>query len=294
MDSEKCRALITAIDEGSMAAAGAKLGYTPSGIARMVNSLEAEVGLPLLARTPRGVAPTADGTALLPAIRDVAQAAERVAQGAAAAQGLTVGELRVASYSSIAATWLPRALAQFTSLYPRIRVTTLEAGNEQLIEWVEQRKVDCALLAKRPFRGDWIDLAEDRLLAWLPESHPCAHDEAFPIGELQGAPFVDVSPNQDTDISQLLAAERMTPDIRCTTTSSYTAYCLVEAGLGISINNELMSKSWTGRVVTLPLSPSRSVRLGIAMPSLERASLACRKFIEIMQGCVKEEQGATR
>ncbi len=289
MDSEKCRALIAAIDEGSMAAAGARLGYTPSGVARMVNSLEAEVGVPLLARTPRGVTPTSDGAALLPAIRDVAQAAERVAQSAAAARGLELGELRVASYSSIAATWLPRALSRFNKSYPHIRVITQEAGNEQLIEWVEQRKVDCALLAKRPFRGDWIDLAEDRLLAWLPKSHPLARADAFPIEQLEGTPFVDVSPHQDTDIAQLLATERVTPDIRCSTTSSYTAYRLVEAGLGISINNELMSKGWTGGVATLPLDPPRSVRLGIAVPSLERASLACQKFIEIMKECARSK-----
>ena len=58
MDSEKCRALVTAVELGSMSAAAQQLGYTASGITRMINALEAELGITLIARTSRGVALT--------------------------------------------------------------------------------------------------------------------------------------------------------------------------------------------------------------------------------------------
>ena len=44
MDIEKCRALLCIIQKGSLTAAGQALGYTPSGISRMVASLEDECG----------------------------------------------------------------------------------------------------------------------------------------------------------------------------------------------------------------------------------------------------------
>ena len=290
MDSEKCRAVITTIDCGSMSAAAARLGYTASGISRMIDALESELGIKLVARGPRGVSPTSDGAALEPFLRDVVQASERLNQQAAAARGLLEGELSIASYSSTAATWLPRILSEFQKEYPSVRVRTMEAGNDKLVSWVEQRAIDCAIFAKRPFRGDWIELREDPLVVWLPASHPRANDSAFPLQELDGAPFIETSPHQNTDITQLITAEGLHPDVRCTTTSSYTSYCLVEAGLGISINNKLMAQRWSGKVVELPFSPSRSVSLGIAVASLAHASLAAREFITCAQRIVKEEQ----
>jgi len=47
VDTEKCTVLLTAIDQGSLSGAAEVLGYTPSGVSRLVASLEADLGLPL-------------------------------------------------------------------------------------------------------------------------------------------------------------------------------------------------------------------------------------------------------
>ena len=54
MDVTKCEAFLAAIDHGSLTAAGVFLGYTQSGITRMINALEEEVGFPLFIRTKKG------------------------------------------------------------------------------------------------------------------------------------------------------------------------------------------------------------------------------------------------
>ena len=58
MESEKCRVLLCAIDKGSITAAAEAMGYTISGVSRMIAALEAEVGFPLLRRSREGVTPT--------------------------------------------------------------------------------------------------------------------------------------------------------------------------------------------------------------------------------------------
>lgn len=287
MDTEKCVALLMAVECGSMSTAAARLGYTPSGILRMIDSLEAELGMRLVERTTRGVSATTEGRQVIPLLQDVVRAADRARQRASEVEGLLSGEIDIASYSSVAATWLPPILKAFESEYPGVRVRTREAGNEQIVEWVERRAIDCAIFARRKFRGDWIDLRKDRLMVWLPADHPRAGDEAFPLAELEGAPFVETSPNQDTDIARLLATEHLVPDVRYTTTSSYTTYCMVEAGLGISVNNELMMPRWQGNVAILPLDPPRSISLGIAVPSLSSVSPATARFIECARRCVR-------
>ena len=52
MELERYRALLTAIEKGSLSAAGEAMGYTPSGISRMMAALETEHGFPLLVRHP--------------------------------------------------------------------------------------------------------------------------------------------------------------------------------------------------------------------------------------------------
>ena len=58
MDTERVRALLCAIEEGSLPPVSEKLGYTASGISRMMAALEEETGFPLLIRSRTGVIPT--------------------------------------------------------------------------------------------------------------------------------------------------------------------------------------------------------------------------------------------
>ena len=58
MDTEKCRALFEILKYGSFSAAEQQMGYTPSGLSRMMASLEDDAGFPLLQRNRDGVKPT--------------------------------------------------------------------------------------------------------------------------------------------------------------------------------------------------------------------------------------------
>ena len=71
MESEKCRVLLCAIDKGSITAAAEAMGYTISGVSRMMAALEAEVGFPLLRRSREGVTPTNECCRLLPSFREM-------------------------------------------------------------------------------------------------------------------------------------------------------------------------------------------------------------------------------
>ena len=91
MELEKYRALVCAIESGSLTAAAEKLQYTPSGISRVVSALEAECGFPLLLREHGGVRPTAACQRLLPGIYALLHSGEACAQLAAQIRGLDVG-----------------------------------------------------------------------------------------------------------------------------------------------------------------------------------------------------------
>lgn len=50
MDTDKYKALLSAIETGSLSTAAAELNYTPSGVSRAVASLEESLGFSLLVR----------------------------------------------------------------------------------------------------------------------------------------------------------------------------------------------------------------------------------------------------
>lgn len=85
MELDRYRALVCAIETGSLSAAAEALQYTPSGVSRMVAALEEETGVPLLLREHSGVRPTKECEKLLLAIRDLLHAGESCAPALRAA-----------------------------------------------------------------------------------------------------------------------------------------------------------------------------------------------------------------
>ena len=95
---------------------------------------------------------------------------------------------------------------------------------------------------------------------------------------LNGAPFI-ILPYPTIRISTASCSQSVQPDVRFTTTDPYTAYCMVEEGLGISVNNRLTTEKWAGLVELRPLAPAQSISLGIAVPDIQEMSPAAGKFV---------------
>ena len=78
MDTERWQILLKAIDRGSLRAAAEEMGFTVSGISRSVATLEKELGFSLLYRAKSGVQPTEECRQLLPSVRELLFAQERI------------------------------------------------------------------------------------------------------------------------------------------------------------------------------------------------------------------------
>ena len=61
---ENLRAFVCTVERGSLSQAAAELYLSPVAVMKRINRLESWVGLPLLTRTNKGVAPTAAGASV--------------------------------------------------------------------------------------------------------------------------------------------------------------------------------------------------------------------------------------
>ena len=166
METARCRAFLAAADTGSFSKAAELLSYTPSGVSQLVSALEADIGYPLLRRTNKGVTVTAEGSTLIPAIREFLNCEDNIYQLAADTNGLLIGSVTIASYSSMATHWLPEIISRFQADYPQIKITLLEGIRQEVIKWLDDKRADIAFTSFRePFPYDWIPLSEDRMMA---------------------------------------------------------------------------------------------------------------------------------
>lgn len=107
MNIRKYEAYVRAVELGSLSKAAEQLGYTQSGMSHMMQSLEEEVGFPLMVRTSTGILPNSEGELLLPIIRQLLNTNESLEQHIAKIKGADTGRIRIAAYPSVATYWLP-------------------------------------------------------------------------------------------------------------------------------------------------------------------------------------------
>ncbi len=284
MNSDKYEAFLLAADYGSLTAAAEELGYTQSGITRMIQSLEAEAGFRLFVRAKKGVQLTENGRRLMPYFREISRNMQIITQISTDISGVAQGSISIGSCYSIAAGWLPGLIKGFQSLYPGISINLRENGNEALLRYLSDRSVDlCFCMEPEMKELDWIPLFQDELVAWVPAAHPAAEKGYLAIADLEKEAFIHTQPDQDTEIDRFFKQSGITPDVRFTTLNAYTTYNMVAAGLGISLDQSLRSRNWAGNVVQLPLKPRRFESFGIAVPSLGSASPATRSFIQYVR-----------
>ena len=280
MDTERINALICTIEEGSLTAASEKLGYTTSGISRMMASLEEETGFPLLVRSRSGVVPTEECKQLLPVMQEILTLADRCDQLSGELAGLTRGTIRIGSSYYAYYNWFARLIADFQQAYPGIRVEIIEGTSTELLTAMEERRADLCIISRRQGSYDWIPLKEDELLACLPENHPMAKKKTFPVKAFAEEDFIELYPGKETDNSKMLQQNGITPKVKYSTSDNYAAYAMVAAGLGITCTNAIIGEAFKDGVCYRPLSPKQPVEIGIALPEKKEMSPAAKRFAE--------------
>ena len=283
MDSEKCSALLCVLEEGSLSAAAEKLDYTPSGISRMIAAMEKEAGITLLIRGKEGVRATRECEQLLPAIREMSYWGRHYEEQARSIRGIETGTVAVGSVYSAYYPWLSQMIADFSAEHPGIRIEIIEGTSSEMAAAIGERRGDFCIMSRRegPFR--FVPLIRDEIVAILPKDHPfiAAHPgSAFPIRQFEKEPFIRLYPHKESDSSMLIRRLSIEPMTGLTTEDLLAGYAMVEAGLGISMENQITARMYADRIAMLSLEPKQEVEIGIAVPAKQVISPAAQAFAE--------------
>src|SRR6266436_4962850 len=119
-DFAELKALAAVVERASFARAAADLGMSASALSQTIRQLEARLGVRLLNRTTRSVAPTAAGSRLYERIAPMMVEMDAAVAQAVAATGRTAGTLRINTLGMAAKKLIVPQLGRFHRAYPDV------------------------------------------------------------------------------------------------------------------------------------------------------------------------------
>jgi DNA-binding transcriptional LysR family regulator len=226
--------------------AAESLYVTQPALSQQVRRLEAELGLALFRRTPKGVELTAAG-------EDLLRHAERVLAEVAAARadmdrhtGIARGVVRVASTAADAPR-LPEALVDFHADHPGIQIALRQGSAAEVVALVQAGAVDVAVVAlpgEPPAGVEATALAEEPLRLAVAVDDELS-GRTVDAADLRGRPFILAEPGtalRETVVTYTQAAG-FSPLPLFEVADPTTVRFLVRAALGLAI----VPASWLER-----------------------------------------------
>ena len=272
----RLRILTEVAYRGSLSAAAESLSYTQSAVSQQIAALEAETGMALLERHPRGVQPDGGGPDARGPRRGHPRASLEAADAALAAiAGLRGGRLRVASFPTAGATLMPLAIARFRTSYPDVELTLAEGEPEEIVPRLRAGELDLALLfefpgqsrlrARRDARGAAVGPAAPRAPPRAPARARAVLDP--PGGALRGSLGADVRLEPVRAATSCAAAwpRASSPRVAFESDDYQTVQGLVAAGVGVALIPELALSVVREDIVIRALAPAPPTRTVIAL-----------------------------
>jgi DNA-binding transcriptional LysR family regulator len=283
MNIQKYMAFVKTVECGSFTKAAVALNYTQSGISRMIKDLETEWGVSLLERNRAGVSLTSDGLKLLPQLERICNEHRILMKQIEDLHDMQSGLIRIGTFSSVATHWLPNMIKIFQKDYPKIHFELLLGDYTEIESWILEGRVDFGFL-RLPSKADLetIFLEQDRLLVIIPQDHPLANCDKFPINELLNSPFMLLERGANSDMIEIFEKHQISPQVHFTTWDDYAIMSMVEKGLGISILPELILQRIPYQVIAKELEVPAFRKIGIAMREQKSLSLAVKRFLEYL------------
>lgn len=283
LDVRRLQVLRAVVNSGTVTAAAAHLGYTPSAVSQQIAVLERQAGTALLERVGRGVRPTAAGLLLTEHAALISSALSRAETDLADLRAGRTGRMAVRYFATAGATLVAPALARLGDAHPGVRADLRLTDPEDPLQEVLRGQADLAVVVHPPTRLPedgvrLVHLLDDPYAAVLPAGHPLAGEECVDLAELAAERWVGSEPPGPClrPVLDSCAAAGFSPDFVVQSEDYATAQGFVAAGLGIGLMPRLGLRAPHPGVVVRPVrnpEPVRVVSAAVRETALGRPAL---------------------
>lgn len=276
MDVIKVRALVCSVENKSLSKAAEEFGYTPSAMSHMTDSLENELEIKLLVRTPKGVSLTEQGKELYPKLLSLIDAEDTLLSTAEKICENKAQTLKIGTYSSISLNILPPIIKAFKKKYPNIKVS-IKVENS-FLGWVKDDKIDIVIADTVAQAGEVsLPIFVDEFVAVLPPNS-IANKSTVTAEDLYPYPFIST---HESLINHFITENKFRDIIPFDSVDDQTVISMIKEGLGIAILPALVVKKRTKGLQILKLSPTLSRTINVIYKQKDTPT-SVKKFIKFI------------
>jgi DNA-binding transcriptional LysR family regulator len=236
MEQQQLRCLLAVVDAGSFTRAAERLHVTQGAVSRAITTLERELAVALVRRTPQPVAATEAGERLVVHARAALARLRSAEEEILALRGLNAGQLRVGSFSSASTRLLPPLLAAYRQQHPQVEVSLREGNDFQALRWLDGGEVDVSFVVTPAENLETVELAQDELVLVLPRDHSLAgRSLSVPLASLQNEPLVLSTGGCAALVRSTFDRHKLKIKQAHVSQEGATAIAMVEARLGLTL-----------------------------------------------------------
>jgi len=281
--------LVAVAEHGGLGAAARAVGMAQPNASRAITRLEADLGLDLVARHPRGSRLTPEGTAVADWARRVLDDARELMTASAALRADRAAHLDVAASLTVAEYLAPAWLARLRRARPELEVQLRVANSAEVFALVASGACELGFVEtpRVPAGLRSVTVADDRLVVVVAPDHPWARRRRLTPAELAATPLVVREGGSGTRATLAAALDRLgipehelaAPSLELG--SNAAVRVSAAAGAGPAVLSELAVAGWIARgdLVEVPVDGLelrrrlRAVRRATARPGEAAAEL---------------------
>ncbi|UOQ87740.1 LysR family transcriptional regulator [Agromyces endophyticus] len=291
MDVRRLDLLRELAERGSVTAVAEATGRTPSAVSQQLKVLEREAGMPLTARSGRGVVLTSAGQALARSAADVAIAIEHATALWDEFRNDPSGEVTLLTFPTIGATLLPSVLIELSAVDDLVvHATDLDPELAEFGDLTADH--DIVLAHTMPGMLPWggrglkvVPLLTEPLDIGLPAGHRLAGRAHVTPADLVDENWLGVPPG--FPFERILHAIEQQAGRRAVVSQRFSDMrimeAFIEAGLGIAFVPRYTSGAVPDSIVLKPLRGVASARQIVALVRPDVAErLAVRTVLDVL------------
>jgi DNA-binding transcriptional LysR family regulator len=192
-------------------------GISQSGASQVVGQLESHLGVQLIERSKRPLAPTREGKVFFDGCRQLIAQYEALEDEVRTLHEEVAGRVRVAAIYSVGLHHMSRYVQEFRGQHPKANVRLEYLHPERVLESVENGDADLGIVSYP--RGTRLVEAEpwreERLVIVCAPDNPLAASEEASLGALSGRPMVAFDSDLVIrhEIDRVLDAHDVAPEV---------------------------------------------------------------------------------
>lgn len=245
MDIRQLRYFVAIVEQGSFSRAATILHIAQPALSLHVRNIEADLGTPLLFRSPQGVVPTEAGEILLRNARIILDQLVVTEEEIRGHKSDPSGVVRLGLPGTISEILSVPLITEARRRYPRIQLRIAEAMSGFVLEWMREARIDLAVIYRKVSDAGLatVELLEEELVFFAPEGG-LGEEAVLPepgrrlgLAEVAGLPLI--LPGQDHGLRSLLDQHAKTAKVELNVSIEVDSYSnikeLVAAGFGCSV-----------------------------------------------------------